>query len=408
MLQIYLLVKIVCAQVLAAFAQKIKHMKTLLYFFGLILIISSCKTINHKTKNKTISDISEIVNSIKKKDIASVKKMVNSTNVNEFDSNGVNLLTHAVMAEDFDLVKILIEKGANPNLKNKTKTGSTPLMMSSGAKSTKIAEYLIKNNADVDIPDKNGDPAINWSAYYGNIPFTKLMLENKAKTNQKSIHSDGVMQVALKEYKDSIVDLFINNNISIHNVKPANKAIIKAVKQGNFKLFKSLANKSNQDTRDEAGNTLLIIATNKKSLPIVKFLVNNGAKINAMNPVGMTALNKAIFYGHNEIANFLISNGADINLTGKRFSLCPMVAAIRGNNLDMGKTLLEKNANINIADGINNFSPIMWATMYGNKEFVSLLLKYKPDLNIISKYKSTVFGMTNDKEILKLLNNSKN
>ena len=383
-------------------------MKTLLYFFSIIILISSCRTINQKTKSKTSFDVSKIVSSIKKKDIASVKKMISGTNVNAFDSNGVNLLTYAVMSADFNMVKLLIDKGANPNLKNKTKTGSTPLMMSSGYKSTKIAKYLIKNNADVDIPDNNGDPAINWSAYFGNIPFTKLMLENNAKTNQKSIHSDCVMQVALKEYQDSIVDLLINNNINIHNVKPANKALIEAVKQGNVKLLKSQINKSNMDTKDEAGNTLLIIAANKNSFPIIKFLVNNGVNINEMNPVGMTALNKAIYYGHNEIANFLISKGADINLTDKRFSICPLVAAIRGNNIDMGKILLEKGVNINTTDSINNFSPIMWAAMYKNKEFVQLLLKYKPDLSIKSKYNSTVFGITNDKEILKLLNNSKN
>ena len=376
-------------------------MKKNLSFLVFLLSFVSCLN----TQNKPGAQLANIISKIEAKDSTALKTLINDSNVDLFDTVGVNLLTRAVMTADYNIVKILLDNGANPNLINKTKTGSTPLMMASGYKSLKIAKLLLKKGADVNIPDNNGDPAIHWSAYYGNLTFTKLMLENGAKTDSKSIHSDGVMQVALKEYKDSIVDLLIENGISIYDVKKDNIALINAVKQNDINLFEKLINKDNVNARDEAGNTLLILASNKGSLAIVQLLVENKADINAINPVGQTALNKAIFSNNNEVAKYLIEKGADINLTDKRFVLCPLVAAIRGNNLEMGKLLLEKGADLNVVDGVNNFSPIMWATSYQNKEFVKLLLKYKPDLSIVSSYETTVFDMTQDKEILKLLNN---
>ena len=381
-------------------------MKKILSFLTFLLIFVSCN--NHQNvKHKPEADLTDIINKINAKDSTALKTLINNNNVNLFDTTGVNLLTRAVMTADYNIVKLLLDKGAKTNLINKTKTGSTPLMMASGYKSLNIAKLLLKKGADVNIQDNNGDPAIHWSAYYGNLAFTKLMLDSGAKTDLKSIHSDGVMRVALKEYNDSIVDFLIDNKISIFNVQKDNVALINAVKQNDVNSFKNLVNKENVNARDEAGNTLLIIASNMGNLSIVELLIENKADVNAMNPVGLTALNKATFYNNNKIAKYLISKGADINLTVKRFVLSPIVAAIRGNNLEMGKILLNKGANINMVDGINNFSPIMWATLYQNKEFVKLLLQYKPDLSIISKYKTTVFDMTQDNEILKLLNNEK-
>ena len=378
---------------------------TILGFALFFFMIVSCNYSTQKTKEISKNDMQEFVKLIKDKDSLSLKERIKGYDVNSFDSTGVNLLTYAVMTGDLNIVKIIGDKGANPNLKNKTTMGSTPLMMASEYKSLEISNYLIEKGAKIDLQDNNGDPAINWSAYYGNVPFTKLMLDNGAKTKLKSIHSDGVMQVALKEWKDNIVDLLLKKGITIYKVQNKSVQLINAVKNNNFALTKSLLNKDNVDARDGAGNTLLMIAADKGYSEIVEFLVNNGADIDAMNPVGQTALNKAIYFGKNSIAKYLIDNKADVNKTDTKFILPPLVAAIRSNNLEAGKILLAKGADVNVTDGTNNFSPIMWAALYQNKNFISILLKYKPDLSIVSKYKTTVFNMTENKDILTLLKN---
>jgi ankyrin repeat protein len=182
-------------------------MKKLAKLTLIVLIASSCASSVQNTKIIAEYDVQEIVQLINNKDSLALKNALNKQNVNSFDSTGVNLLTHGIMTGDLNIVKMIGENGANPNLKNKTQMGSTPLMMASEYESLEIANYLIEKGADLNIQDANGDPVINWSAYFGNIPFTRLMLENGAKTDLKSIHSNGVMQVALKEWQYGIVDL---------------------------------------------------------------------------------------------------------------------------------------------------------------------------------------------------------
>ncbi len=380
-------------------------MKTLTFFLlvHLCILIVSCNNTPQKAKEIANEDVPEIVKLITDKDNVSLKEMIKGYNVNTFDSSGVNLLTYAVMTGDLNIVKIVGDNGANPNLKNKTSMGSTPLMMSSEYTDLKIAKYLIEKGADINIQDNNGDPVINWSAYYGNVPFTKLMLDLGAKTDLKSIHSDCVMQVALKEWQDSVVDLLLKNGVKLEEVEKESVELINAIKTNNVELAKSLLNKNNKNARDAASNTLLIIAANKGYAEIVELLLSVGANIDAMNSVGQTALNKAVYSKKNSIAKLLINHGADVNKVDTFFRLSPLTAAIRSNNLEMGKILLGKGAEINTADGINNFTPIMWATLYQNKNFVSLLLEYNPDLSVVSKYETTVFDMTQDKELLKLL-----
>ncbi|MBZ0199985.1 MAG: ankyrin repeat domain-containing protein [Ignavibacteriaceae bacterium] len=377
-------------------------MKVLLNYLIILFLFASCSTVLQKSENTTFK-LEKIIELINNKDTLALQIVINKSNANLQDAGGVNLLTHGVMTEDFNIVKILLSNNADPNFKNKTSMGSTPLMMASQYESLEIAEYLLKNGADIDIQDNNGDPAIHWSAYSGNVPFTKLMLDKGAKTNLKSIHSDGVMQVALKEYQDSIVDLLLENNISIFDVLDNIIPLVNAVKQNDSVLFKNLVDESNINSKDGAGNTLLMIAAEKGYFSIVKYLVENAADINEMNSVGQTALNKSIYFGKDETAKYLIDKGADINKTDSRFILLPLVAAIRSNNLELGNLLLEKGAEINTPDGINNFSPIMWAALYNNKDFIAMLLKHNPDLTIISKYKTNVFDMSQDEEILKML-----
>ncbi|MCP5062773.1 MAG: hypothetical protein GY936_09940 [Ignavibacteriae bacterium] len=354
-------------------------------------------------------DIPKILTAIKNKNLKKLNLLVNKNNANAFDSVGVNLLTHAVMTKDLNIVKLFIDKGADPNLQNNTSSQSTPLMMATNDETIEIARHLIRSGADINLQDKNGDPAIHWSAYSGEIDLTKLLLDKGAKTNLKSIHADGVMQVALKEWQDSIVTLLIEYDKGIIIVNQKNKPLIDAVRKNDIQSVEKYLNKKNSNTIDEAGTSLLIIASKNGYINIVKLLLQNGANINAMNLAGHTALNKAVWLKKNRIAKYLIEQGADINKTDKHFILPPLVAAVRSNNLELGKILLKSGANINTQNGIDNFTPIIWAAIYENIDFVKLLLQYKPDLSIVSKYDNKdIFELTSNQKILNLLTEYEN
>jgi ankyrin repeat protein len=119
---------------------------------------------------------------------------------------------------------------------------------------------------------------------------------------------------------------------------------------------------------------------------MVEFLVNNGADVNALNPVGHTALTKASRYGHIEIVEFLLKNGADTERSSGFYNYTPLMAAAVGNKPVIGELLIQKGAKINTTDSINNFTPVIWAVVNNNVEFIKMIVKYNPDINIVSKY----------------------
>lgn len=55
------------------------------------------------------------------------------------------------------IIKILLEKGATSIINQQNKIGYTPLHIACFSKNTKIIELLLKNGADINISDNNGD-----------------------------------------------------------------------------------------------------------------------------------------------------------------------------------------------------------------------------------------------------------
>ena len=382
---------------------------TLLLLFGLTVAGNSqAAKIEEEKFDKHLQAANLIASMIKSEEsVDKIKTLLTKNNINLIDSTGYSLLSQAIRSKNIELVKELIELGANPNLQNKDFLLSTPLMQCTNYNLLAAAELLIANGADVNIQDKQNDPVIHWSAYYGQVELTKLFLDHGANPNLKSIHSDGVMHVALKEYRVDVVDLLMDYNIGSIVPSKEDKVIIDYINKGDLKGLKQLNEKFNPNILDASGTPVLVKATSKGHFEIVKYLLEKGADINAMNITGHTALSRSTFFSYNKISNFLIERGADINKTDKRFFLPPIIAAIRSNNLDIGKLLVKKNVDINIKDGINGMTPIMWAVAYQNIEFVKLLLSQNPDLSVVSNYDDTVFTLTKDDRILSLLNKIK-
>jgi ankyrin repeat protein len=89
------------------------------------------------------------------------------TDINAMDENGITPVSRAVWRDNIDVVKLLISKGADINLKNKY--SYSPLH---SVKSKEVARLLIENGADVNATDSDGNtplhevfmPEKDWTA----------------------------------------------------------------------------------------------------------------------------------------------------------------------------------------------------------------------------------------------------
>ena len=107
-----------------------------------------------------------------------------SVNANPETTGGIvgdSALRFAVFAERADIVKALLDGGADVNKANKD--GATPLMASTNHSSAEIAMILLDAGANPNAVNNNGVTALMFSAFLGNSEVAQILLDGGANPN---------------------------------------------------------------------------------------------------------------------------------------------------------------------------------------------------------------------------------
>lgn len=180
-------------------------------------------------------------------DLEEVKRILNKgANVNGIDEFGGNALSTAAFKANIEIVRILLEAGANPNLISDGDDGDPPLWFANSAEVTKL---LIDAGANTNFQNSSGDTILIITARrWGAFKKMKVLLENGADTNIKDNEGKTALMYAAKD-KDNLekVKLLIEFGADIN-------------------------------TKDNDGNTALSLAREVGSTKIAKLLVEAGAK----------------------------------------------------------------------------------------------------------------------------------
>ena len=124
------------------------------------------------------------------------------------------------------------------------------------------------------------------------------------------------------------------------------------------------------NTRDETGQTGLVMAMQEGSLKAAEVLLSHPAiEIDALNRAGESALMMAALKGEVAGARQLLGRGARVNQPG--WSALHYAAA--GTEVLLVRLLMEKGSDVN-AVSPNGSTPLMMAAQYGSEDSVKLLL----------------------------------
>ncbi len=213
------------------------------------IVIALAPGISRNTANQLLFDVASADN----KDL--VKLLLDSG----ADANGSTLRETALMRAccggNEENVKLLLDCGADVNALDDD-SGYTALIAASMEGHKEIVKHLLDCGADVNVRDKQlGLTALIWTATLGHTEIVRLLLDNGADVN-------------------------ITSN---------------------------------------DGSTALMELSSNGHKEIAKLLLDNNADVNVASNYGSTALMKASSCGHKEIIQLYIDAGADINAVDNNY-----------------------------------------------------------------------------------------
>ena len=251
---------------------------------------------NHRKSNDEVclQDLSErycgdeslIHYACKNNHLKALRELIDSgTDLNVFDDNKLSLLHRMAMEGNFEIGKLLIENGAEIDIKD-GKWGSSPLLFAAQAGKTRFVELLLNFGADLNSKSGNGKTALHFASAEGRIDTVKLLLHHGIDINAKTQTGNNCLHYAVVNNRIAITKILISNSVEIN-------------------------------TKGADGQTALHHASYEGNIEIMKLLLENGAKVNLLDKDKDTPLHMVIHGSKNyniDAIKLLIDHGADFRL----------------------------------------------------------------------------------------------
>ncbi len=114
---------------------------------------------------------------------------------------------------DINGLERAVRFGHSVNTRDPFTLNYTPLMIAAREGETAIAEFLIRNGADVNAKTRDGHTALMMAVYNRNIEIVELLLRSGADTNVKTKQGHTAWSEATLEDSKKIKDLLLSAGV---------------------------------------------------------------------------------------------------------------------------------------------------------------------------------------------------
>jgi len=203
-------------------------------------------------------------------------------------------LLEAAHSANLELCIFALERGANPDIRERSNDSSTALMIASASGATGIVKKLLAKGASVNATSKTGITALMQAARSSQTEVARLLIEAGAKMDVRD-NREGytALMHAAEQGNQSILGLLleadadVNLGDSSRGLKPL--MLVAGRLTGFPMLLDLLAGGAKINSRAKDGWTALMAATSSKNNDAVEVLILNGAELLAETDDGRTA-----------------------------------------------------------------------------------------------------------------------
>lgn len=279
-----------------------------------------------------------------------------------------------------DVIKILLEAGADPNIEGGTY--HTALQAACVRGYEDIVASLLAKGAKVDIYGGTYESPLIAACCYGPTGIVKKLMAMSPDIN----HVGGVYVCALyaacMQDKEDIVELLLERKAKVDIYGGMfDNPLQAACASGNTPIAERLLEAgSNLNRKGGKYGTALYAACTQQKKDLVELLLYKGADPNIQgNWRCDNALQEACKNGNEEFVRLLIEKGADPNLRGGVYGDAFQAACSSGNQTIV-QLLLDKRADIKFRGGLFE-TPLQAAVSSGSEGVIQLLLDSGESVN---------------------------
>ncbi|KAL8965830.1 MAG: hypothetical protein Q9197_006303, partial [Variospora fuerteventurae] len=224
----------------------------------------------------------------------------------------------AVVTAEVELMKILLDRGADPSVRGNREEWSS-LQLACLYNKPDAFDLLLEHNVDVNAHGRYGTP-LQAAAYSGAKPLVRELLHRGAdiKVGGQGRYGHSLQSAAIRARED-VVRFLVRHGADVR------------IKGGRF-------------------GTVLQAASVRCSKELVDFLIHKGAKVDEQGGRYKTALQAACAAGNKEVVLTLLEQKANVKITGGRYGSALQAACAYG-DLDIVRMLVEHGADVSFQGG---------------------------------------------------------
>ena len=252
--------------------------------------------------------------------------LVSNTNINSMNTQGLSPLHVAVIKGNVEVTELLINEGADIELKD-SQYGSSPLLHACQNGRVNIVKLLIEKGANVKSESTSGTNALHFATQSGNIKVVELVIDGIGDVNSKDINGMTALHLAAETGNLKLLDVLIGKGADINlsqTLLCENNALHFSAKKGFVKTVIYLIKKGcNIYCRNSHNHTFLQhIFRNPEideasKIDIIEAMLDIGADVNSFDIIlspfeKIPLLFSSLLNCMDKLFKVLVNNGAKL------------------------------------------------------------------------------------------------